>query len=133
MKSKKIFTIGGILLVLCICIYVFVFRVSGSNNSVFIEGCNPYNIEMNKGKKENSIEIVWKSKVECSAYIIYGDEMKDLNLVGIDLENGIKSKNHKVVINSIMSSKVYFFSIVSDGITYGKDGLPISFSLSSFE
>jgi hypothetical protein len=131
MNRRRIFTICTILVVLSACIYFFVFRVSGSNTSVSVDGCDPYNVEVKKGEKENSVEILWKSKEECSAYILYGDEMKDLNLVGVDLENSIKSREHKVVLNSIMSSRTYFFSIVSEGVTYGKNGLPVSFSISS--
>lgn len=131
MNRRRVITIGAVLVVLFLCIYLFVFRVSGSNTSVSIEGCDPYNIQIRKGDTENSVEILWKSKKECSSYILYGDEMKDLNLVAVDLENGIKSKNHKVVLSSILSTRTYFFSIVSDGITYGKNGLPVSFSISS--
>ncbi|PKN02524.1 hypothetical protein CVU76_00575 [Candidatus Dojkabacteria bacterium HGW-Dojkabacteria-1] len=131
MKNRGIFTIGVVLTVLMIFVGVFVFKASGSNDSVSVEGCNPYNVEIKKGEKENSVEITWKSKTRCSAYILYGTEMKNLNLVAIDLEGDFRGKNHKVVINSLLSSKTYFFSIVSGGTTYGKDGLPISFSISS--
>lgn len=131
MNKKRVFTIFTIFVVLCFVVYFFVFRVSGSSSSMNIDGCNPYNVEINKGDKEHSVEISWKSKKECSAYIIYGSEMKNLNLIGIDLNNEIKSREHVVILNSLVSSKTYFFSIVSEGITYGKNGLPISFSISS--
>ena len=131
MKNRGVFTIGVVLTVLMIFVVVFVFKVSGSNDSISVEGCNPYNVLIQKGEKENSVEISWKSKEKCSAYILYGTEMKNLSLVAIDLEGDLRGKNHKVVINSLLSSKMYFFSIVSGGITYGKDGLPISFSISS--
>jgi len=131
MKNRWIFTIGIVLSVLMIFVGIFVFKVSGSNNSVSVEGCNPYNVEIKNGENGNSVEISWKSKSKCSAYILYGTEMKNLNLVAIDLEGDFMGKNHKVVINSLLSSKTYFFSIISGGTTYGKDGLPISFSISS--
>ncbi len=130
MKSKGLFLIT-VVTVLSLVVGLFVFRVSGSNSSVSIEGCDPYNVKIERGEKENSVAISWKSKASCSAYIIYGGEMKDLHLIGIDLENQIKDRDHRVVLNSLISTKVYFFSIVSDGTTYGKDGLPISFSISS--
>lgn len=131
MNRGKVFTIGTVLIILFSCIYFFVFRVSGSDSSVSVEGCNPYNIQIKKGEKENTVNISWKSKKECSAYVLYGNEMKDLNLVAVDLENGIKSEEHLVVLTSILSTRTYFFSIVSDGTTYGKNGLPVSFSISS--
>lgn len=133
MKNRKLLTISTILVVLSICVYIVVFKVSGSDNSVTVEGCNPYNVQIKKGDKDNSAEIIWKSKEDCSAYIVYGDEMKDLNLVAIDLENGIKSREHRVILNSLMSSRTYFFSIISDGVNYGKNGLPVSFSISFLE
>ena len=130
MKNRVLFLIT-VVTVLSLVVGIFVFRVSGSSSSVSVEGCDPYNVKIQKGEKDSSVVISWKSKAECSAYIIYGGEMKDLHLIGIDLENDIKDRDHKVVINSLVSSKVYFFSIVSEGVTYGKDGLPISFSISS--
>ncbi len=131
MRSRWVFTIGIFLTVILISIGIVVFKVSGSNSSVSIDGCDPYNVKIQKGESPNSVEISWLSKEKCSAYIIYGNEMKDLNLVGIDLKNDVKDINHFVVIDSVLSSKTYFFSIVSDGVTYGKDGLPLSFTPSS--
>lgn len=131
MNRKRILIISTGIVVLLLGIYFLVSTVSGSSSSVSIEGCNPYNIQIHKGNSDNSVEILWKSKNECSAYIVYGNKMKDLNLVGVDLDHGAKSRDHRIVLNSIMSSKTYFFSIVSDGVTYGKDGLPVSFSISS--
>lgn len=130
MKNRILFT-TVVVLVISLVIGVFVFKVSGSSSSVSIEGCNPYNVKISKGEKENSVEISWKSKESCSAYVIYGNEMKDLHLIGIDLENNVEDRNHTVVLNSLLSTKIYFFSIVSDGVTYGKEGLPVSFSISS--
>ena len=130
MKNRVLFLIT-VVTVISLVVGLFVFRVSGSNSSVSVEGCDPYNVKIERGEEEKSVLISWKSKAACSAYIIYGGEMKDLHLIGIDLENEIKDREHKVVLNSLISSKVYFFSIVSDGTTYGKDGLPISFSISS--
>ena len=131
MKNRGVFTIVVILAILMIFIGIFVFKASGSKDSISVEGCNPYNVEIKKADMDNSVEISCKSKARCSAYILYGTEMKNLNLVAIDLENDFRGREHKVIINSLLSSKTYFFSIVSDGITYGKDGLPISFSISS--
>lgn len=131
MRRKIIFTISVVFIVISVCIYFFVFKASGSDSAVSIEGCNPYNVEVKKAEGANSVVISWRSKESCPGYVIYGSEMKDLNLVGIDLEGGVKGSEHTVVIDALISSKVYFFSIVSDGVTYGKDGLPISFSISS--
>jgi len=131
MNNRVILTISGVVVLMSLLLWIFVFKASGSDSSVSIEGCNPYNVSIKKGEKDNSVVIEWKSKKECSAYIVYGSEMKDLNLIGIDLENEVKDKEHKVVLNTLLSSRTYFFSIISDGVTYGKEGLPISFSISS--
>ncbi|MGI6423264.1 MAG: hypothetical protein ACOX0X_01410 [Candidatus Dojkabacteria bacterium] len=131
MKSRVIFTISLASFIIIGVILIFVFKASGSNSSPFVGGCDPYNVEVRKGEGENSVVISWKSKQRCSGYVIYGSEMKDLRLVGIDLENEIKDTKHTVVVNSLVSTKTYFFSIISDGVSYGKEGLPISFSISA--
>jgi hypothetical protein len=131
MIRRNIATFLVVGLVIISILGVFVFRVSGSDSSVSVEGCNPYNVKIEKGENENTAVISWKSKVKCSAYIVYGSEMKDLNMIGIDLDNDFKDSNHRVVVSSLLKSKTYYFTIVSEGVTYGKGGLPISFTISS--
>jgi len=129
-KSNWYITIGALCLVI-IVIGIFFFKVSGSENSVYVDGCTPYNVEIRKGIEENSVDILWKSKEKCSGYILYGKELKGLEMVGVDIENGIQSKDHIITLKQLINSKEYFFSIVSDGISFGKDGLPLRFSIDS--
>ena len=130
MKSNWYITIGALCLVI-IVIGIFFFKVSGSENSVYVDGCTPYNVEIRKGVEENSVDILWKSKEKCSGYILYGKELKGLEMVGVDIENGIQSKDHIITLKQLINSKEYFFSIVSDGISFGKDGLPLRFAIDS--
>ena len=130
MKSNWYITIGALCLVI-IVIGIFFFKVSGSENSVYVDGCTPYNVEIRKGIEENSVDILWKSKEKCSGYILYGKEIKGLEMVGVDIENGIQSKDHIITLKQLINSKEYFFSIVSDGISFGKDGLSLRFSIDS--
>ncbi len=130
MKSNWYITIGVLCIVL-IVIGVFFFKVSGSENSVSVEGCTPYNVEIRKGIEENSVDILWKSKERCSGYILYGKELRGLEMVGVDIENETLSKDHIVILKQLVSSKEYFFSIVSNGTSFGKEGLPLRFSIDS--
>ncbi len=130
MKNNWYVTIG-ILGILLIVIVLVVFRVSGSEDSIYVEGCTPYNVQIQRGIKENTVEISWKSKEKCSGYILYGKEMKGLDMVGVDLKNETQSKDHFVIVESLVTSKRYFFSIVSNGVSFGKDGLPLQFSIDS--
>jgi len=98
---------------------------------VYVSGCTPYNVKIAKGENENSVDIYWESKEKCSGYILYGSEMKDLSMVGVDLTNEVESKKHAVNIQNLVSSKRYYFSIISNDMSYGKDGLPLQFSISS--
>jgi len=130
MKNNWVILLGAIG-ILGLVISVFVFKSSASKDSVNIEGCTPYNVEIGKTDTESSVKITWKSKEECSGYLLYGKEMKGLEMVGVDLKNEIQSKEHEVLINSLVSSKTYFFTIISNGVSYGKDGLPLQFSITS--
>ncbi len=130
MKSNWYITIGALCL-LVIVIAIFFFKASGSEDSVYVEGCTPYNVEIRRGVEENSVDILWKSKEKCSGYILYGKELKGLEMVGVDVENGTLSKDHIITLKQLVSSKEYFFSIVTNGISFGKDGLPLRFSIDS--
>ena len=110
---------------------IFFFKVSGSESSVYVEGCTPYNVEIRRGIEENSVDILWKSKDKCSGYILYGKEMKGLEMVGVDIESDTLSKDHTVTLKQLVGSKEYYFSIVSNGLSFGKDGLPLQFSIDS--
>ena len=52
-------------------------------------------------------------------------------MVAVDLENEIKSNEHMVTIQNLVSTKKYYFVIVSNDVIYGKDGLPLQFSIDS--
>lgn len=122
---------GGVVLLLISVVTLFVFKSSASEDSTYVEGCTPFNVEVKRGEKENSVDISWKSKDECSGYILYGKEMRGLDMVGVDLLNEVQSKEHTVTISSLVSTKRYYFTIISNGISYGKGGLPLQFSIES--
>lgn len=130
MKNNWYVTIG-ILGILLVVVTLVVFRVSGSEDSIYVEGCTPYNVEIQRGNQENTVEISWKSKEKCTGYILYGKEMRGLDMVGVDLKNETQSKDHVVTIQSLVTSKRYYFSIVSNGVSFGKEGLPLQFSIDS--
>jgi len=121
----------GAFVILGIVISVFVFKSSASKDSVSIEGCTPYNVQIGKTDNESAVKISWKSKKDCSGYLLYGKEMRSLEMVGVDLKNEIQSKEHEVLLNSLVSTKTYYFTIISNGVSYGKDGLPLQFSIAS--
>lgn len=130
MKKRLLITIS-VVLMLMLTVGVFVFRAFGSNESAVINKCDPYNVSVVKGEKDNTVLISWDTKGRCSTYILYGEDMKDLSLVAVDMGNAVQSKSHSVMIEALLSSKTYYFSIVSEGVNYGKNGLPISFTLNS--
>ncbi|MDY0097313.1 MAG: hypothetical protein RBS01_03130 [Candidatus Dojkabacteria bacterium] len=128
---KKLYIFTGVFAVILVLGTFFVFKVFGSENLLYVSGCTPYNVKIEEGKDENTVYISWLSKEKCSGYILYGSEMKDLNMVGVDLVNDVESKDHIVEVKSLVSSKLYYFSIISDGMSYGKEGLPLQFSINS--
>ncbi len=130
MKRSGYIAIGVFVLLLSIVFFV-VFRASGSEEYEYIKGCTPVNVVIKKGEDENTVDISWETREKCMGYILYGYTANDLNLVGIDLKNEISSKKHYVVISNLVSTKRYYFTIISDDVTHGKNGLPIQFSINS--
>ncbi len=129
-NSKLLYILGGIATVLVGTLFLFVFKVQGSNSTREVVGCIPYNVEISKGSKDYQAIVEWSTKEKCVSFVVYGDDRTDLDLVSID-SNELSSKNHIVELNSLLSTKLYYFVINSDDINYGNSGIPLSFSLSS--
>ncbi len=130
MRNNFIIATGVFLLLICVVI-IFVFKSSASEDSIYLEECTPFNVEVRKAQEENSAKISWISKGNCSGYILYGKEMRNLDMVGVDLTNETQSNIHEVVIKGLVSTKRYYFTIISNGTSYGKGGLPLQFSIDS--
>lgn len=122
--------LGGIFILLVSILSIFVLKVSGSDDIDSITGCTPYNVSLDKGDKNFQVKINWSTKDECLGYVLYGDDREKLDLVAIDTQK-LSSRKHEVVIDSLLSSKTYYFLINSDETNYGDSGIPLSFSLSS--
>lgn len=124
MNRKGLIISGSIVLLLGI-VGLFVFKVFGSNELENVSKCTPFNVEVSKGQQEYSVNIAWKTKEVCSGFITYGEGEDELDLVSVDIQNGVKSNTHIVTLYSLVSTKTYYFSIISDSVNYGKNGLPI--------
>jgi hypothetical protein len=129
-KRNIIIAVAGVLTIVVGVLFVFVYKVQGSNKSNAISECVPYNVKISKGEKDYESIIEWNTTEKCVGYIVYGDDRSNLNLVGIDTED-LSSRSHRVQLSGLLSTKLYYFVINSDSISYGNSGIPLSFSLSS--
>jgi hypothetical protein len=121
----------GVFGVVCFIITLVVFRVFGSEEYIYVDDCTPYNISIENGREEKTVVISWQTRNRCIGYLLYGSQMRELNLVGVDLENEVESRDHIVVLKNLSEISKYYFSIISGEVTYGKEGLPVQFSISS--
>lgn len=133
--SKRVFIIlGGISFLVTILSSVMLFVKEA--NSIDLVGyikrdCVPYNVFVQKGEKEYSVEISWSTKADCIGFVLYGNSSNSLDLVAVDLKNKAKTTNHEVVLESILSSESYYFLINSGEKSYGSNGSPVIFSFDS--
>jgi hypothetical protein len=95
----------------------------------FKRDCVPYNVFVSKVDMEYSVNISWLTKGKCIGFIIYGNERDSLNSVGVDLENSVKSREHRVVLEKLVASDNYYFLINSEEKSYGFNDSQIEFSL----
>ena len=91
--------------------------------------CVPYNVFIEKGEKDYSVEIKWSTKAECIGFVQYGRDRSNLDMVAVDLTNKSKSKEHTVSIGQLLSSEIYYFLINSQEQAYGNNGVPLEFIL----
>lgn len=93
--------------------------------------CVPYNVLVQKGSKDFSVDITWSTKQKCFGFVQYGTDTNDIKMIGVDTTSEYKTKRHTVTIEKIASSERYFFLINSENQTYGNGGVPLEFTLSS--
>ncbi|KUK77068.1 MAG: transmembrane(s)protein [candidate division WS6 bacterium 34_10] len=108
---------------------VFVFKARGSNERELVSGCVPYNVSISRGGEYQAV-IEWSTEEDCLSYVMYGDDRNNLEYIAIDHQK-ISAKTHRVVIDKLLPSQIYYLLIYSGKNSYGNNGLPLSFSLSS--
>lgn len=131
--SKKLFIITAIVSFFVVVISTGIILTKGVSSfdilSYMKRDCVPYNVFVSKGDADYSVKISWRTKAKCIGFVIYGNERENLNFVGVDLENSVKSKEHTVVLEKLVSSDKYYFLINSEEKGYGFNGSQIEFSL----
>jgi hypothetical protein len=108
---------------------VFVFKARGSGERELVSGCVPYNVSISR-RGEYQAVIEWSTEEVCLSYVMYGDDRNNLEYIAIDHQE-ISAKKHRVVIDKLLPSQIYYLLIYSGKNSYGNKGLPLSFSLSS--
>jgi len=133
MKRTKIFLITGVLGIIMVGIslsLLFVKNTFGAGifNS-FKRDCVPYNIFVEKGEDDFSVNIKWSTRKECVGFVQYGSQRDNLGSVAIDQVNKVRSKTHEVNIQKLLTTQKYYFLVISDDVSYGYSGKAIDFSL----
>lgn len=99
------------------------FGILGSTSS----DCVPYNVFVGKGEKNFSVDIAWSTRAECVGFVQYGRDRDNLDQVVVDIVNIRKSKSHKVTIEQLLTTEVYYFLVNSQEQAYGNNGVPLEF------
>jgi hypothetical protein len=131
-KRRRVFILVGIAVllisissVLLITTNVIGFDILGTTSN----DCVPYNVFVRRGPRNYSVEIVWATKAECVGFVQYGKSRDNLDMVGIDLINTRKSREHSVTIEQLLTTETYYFLINSQEQAYGNNGVPLEFVL----
>jgi hypothetical protein len=134
-KQQKLFTFSldkviiaiFILIILSCTVWLFFLtQKSKKLNELQIEACIPYNIDVQNSSAGEAI-ISWHTKGDCLNYVEYGTHTGNMpyQITPDDLN---PRKDHSV--NLIGDpGKSYFFVVLSEGIAYGQDGVPILINL----
>jgi hypothetical protein len=133
MKKSNLFLITGVLGLFLVGIattLIFVKNTFGDNVfAVTKKDCVPYNIFVEKGDNEYAVKISWSTKKDCMGFVQYGGQRETLNLIGIDQKNPVRSKEHEVVLEKLLTTQKYYFLVNSDNTAYGYNGTALDFSI----
>jgi hypothetical protein len=131
-RRKTFFIIGAISIVVVSVISVLLvtksvvgFDIAGVSE----RDCVPYNVFILKGENDFSVDITWSTKAECVAFVLYGRDRSNLDMVAVDLVNKNKSRDHIVTLDQLLTTEVYYFLINSQEQAYGNNGVPLEFIL----
>ena len=133
--NSKFFYILGVFAIALLSVSTFLlvrknvssFDILGADS----DSCVPYNLFVRRGVQDYTVEIVWSTQGKCFGFIQYGTESNDLGMIGVDVENSGKAKEHRVLLEKILTSEKYFFLINSGEKTFGSNGIPLEFTLSN--
>lgn len=131
--NRKVFYILGVFGLLLVSISGVLF-ISNNFSHLNILGavsddCVPYNVFVQRGSKNYSVNISWSTKAECIGFVQYGRSRDNLDMVGIDVINTRKSREHNVTLEQLLTTETYYFLINSQEQAYGHSGVPLEFVL----
>jgi hypothetical protein len=130
--TKNIFVITSIVsfCVVVACSILLLTRKAGgfslfsSDNS-----CTPYNVFVSKGAEDYSVVVEWYTKGKCVGFVRYGKDMNSMENISLDSLGGNRGNFHRVVIDKVVTSKKYYYLIISGEQSYGNNGSPLEFVL----
>lgn len=122
----------AILLVISGTLYFFYNRdVLGEKTENLFDACVPVNLRV-EDVSANSFIVKWQTSEKCLGLVRYGDSIDSINYIAIGGSDNIATNNHKVQINNLSSSSVYYFIVSSDGVDYGIEGAPVIVNTEAF-
>lgn len=131
MNRKKVSILVFVLVILITLLFILVFKVVATSESGRAEKCVPYNVEIKKAEKDFQVEISWLTKDLCTGFVLYGKDRNNMNLIVVENSGNYNSRDHRVVIDGLLTYKRYYFLINSDSQDYGISGSPLSFTINS--
>ena len=95
------------------------------------DGCLPINLQV-QNVSANSFSVEWETLEKCLGFVKYGESIDSIDFIALDDEDNLSVKKHKVKVNELNSSSIYYFVIFSDGVEYGVEGTPIVVNTKAF-
>jgi hypothetical protein len=126
-KSLVISSVFGFLLC-CFSVVGMLIKIKEKESSV----CQPFNIFVSK-TGENSIDIQWETEGNCLGYVLYGEDVYEIERVAVNTDSLKKENNHSISISGLLTTTTYYFIVVSEDEAYGKNGKPISLLLKDIQ
>lgn len=131
--NKNIFIGTTIFSILIIAVSgILLFKKDVGSFSIFNSlenSCTPYNVFVSKGEADYSLEISWYTKGECLGFVQYGTDDDSLEMIAVDLSDKSKSREHRVILEKLLTTEPYYYLINSGGQAYGNNNIPLEFVL----
>ena len=90
------------------------------------ELCVPSNLKVSDIQR-NSVTISWNIKgKQCSSYIKYGFNRKNLDQFAA--VQTVQGDTHITQLTHLNAGEKYYFVVVVNNVSYGKEGMPLSFT-----
>jgi hypothetical protein len=126
---RNLVIVLGVLIVIGVGMYIYILQTTETENQYKYMGSTvPLEVSI-VNSQEGCFNVDWNTKERTIGYVKYGTDGENINMIQKTKEGMIFGNEHEVQVCNLEKGKKYFVVVVSEGVSYGKDGEPLTIEI----